>query len=97
MKALVFGVDPGPVDPPPPGANRLQRNLATPFMALPDVPDPRPLGPDWMVLRTRMTGLCGSDAKQVLMDFDDAGDNPMTPFHFRIHQGKLGSGQGLET
>ena len=25
MKALVFGVEPGPVDPPPPGANRLQR------------------------------------------------------------------------
>mgnify|MGYP003618911232 FL=1 len=80
MKALVFGVDPGPFDPPPPGANRLQRNLATTFMALQDVADPRPLGPDWMVLRTRMTGLCGSDAKQVLMDFDDAGDNPMTAF-----------------
>ena len=29
MKALVFGVDPGPVEPPPPDANRLQRNLAT--------------------------------------------------------------------
>ncbi len=80
MKALVFGVEPGPVDPPPPGANRLQRNLATTFMALQDVPDPRPIGPDWMVLRTRMTGVCGSDAKQVLMDFDDAGDNPMTAF-----------------
>lgn len=80
MKALVFGVDPGPVEPPPPDANRLQRNLATTFMALQEVPDPRPLGPDWMVLRTRMTGLCGSDAKQVLMDFDDAGDNPMTAF-----------------
>ena len=80
MKALVFGVDPGPVDPPPPDANRLQRNLATTFMALQEVPDPRPIGPDWMVLRTRLTGLCGSDAKQVLMDFDDAGDNPMTAF-----------------
>lgn len=80
MKALVFGVDPGPVDPPPPDANRLQRNLATTFMALQHVADPQPLGPDWMVLRTRMTGICGSDAKQVLMDFDDAGDNPMTAF-----------------
>lgn len=80
MKALVFGVDPGPVDPPRPDANRLQRNLATTFMALQEVPEPRPLGPDWMVLRTRMTGICGSDAKQVLLDFDDAGDNPMTAF-----------------
>jgi threonine dehydrogenase-like Zn-dependent dehydrogenase len=80
VKALVFGVDPGPVDPPPPDANRLQRNLATTFMALQHVADPQPLGPDWMVLRTRMTGICGSDTKQVLMDFDDAGDNPMTAF-----------------
>ena len=80
MKALVFGVDPGPVDPPPPDANRLQRNLTTTFMALQHVADPQPLGPDWMVLRTRMTGICGSDTKQVLMDFDDAGDNPMTAF-----------------
>ena len=27
-----------------------------------------------------MTGICGSDSKQVLMDFDDARDNPMTAF-----------------
>ncbi len=80
MRALVFGVDPGPVDPPPEGANHLRRNLATTPMALQDIDDPRPLGPDWMVLRTRMTGICGSDAKQVLMDFDDAADNPMTAF-----------------
>ena len=80
MKALVFGVDPGPVDPPPVGANHLRRNLATTPMALQEISDPRPLGPDWMVLRTRLTGICGSDAKQVLMDFDDAADNPMTAF-----------------
>jgi len=76
----VFGVDPGPVDPPPVGANHLRRNLATTPMALQEISDPRPLGPDWMVLRTRLTGICGSDAKQVLMDFDDAADNPMTAF-----------------
>ena len=80
MKALVFGVDPGPVDPPPEGASRLRRNLATTPMALQQVDEPRLLGADWMVLRTRMTGICGSDAKQVLMDFDDAADNPMTAF-----------------
>ena len=32
------------------------------------------------MLRNRLTGICGSDAKQVLMDFDDADDNPMTAF-----------------
>lgn len=80
MKALVFGVDPGPVDPPPPDASLLLRNLTTTPMALQEIDDPRPLGPDWMVLRTRMTGICGSDSKQVLMDFEDAADNPMTAF-----------------
>jgi threonine dehydrogenase-like Zn-dependent dehydrogenase len=33
-----------------------------------------------MVLRTRMTGICGSDAKQVLMDFEHGDDSPMTAF-----------------
>ena len=28
----------------------------------------------------RLTGICGSDTKQVLMDFEDADDNPMTAF-----------------
>jgi threonine dehydrogenase-like Zn-dependent dehydrogenase len=50
-------------------------------MALQEVDDPKLFGPDWAVLRTRMTGICGSDAKQALMDFDSsAGDNPMSAF-----------------
>jgi threonine dehydrogenase-like Zn-dependent dehydrogenase len=31
-------------------------------------------------VKTSLTGICGSDSKQVLMDFDDAADNPMTAF-----------------
>jgi threonine dehydrogenase-like Zn-dependent dehydrogenase len=81
VRALVFGVDPGPVDPPPPDAPRLVQNLATTPMALQEVDDPTLFGPDWAVLRTRMTGICGSDAKQALLDFDsEAGDNPMSAF-----------------
>lgn len=84
MRAIVFGGDGpdlGPPAPPaPPGAGRLAANLASTPMALREVPDPRLLGPDWAVLRTRLCGVCGSDAKQVLMDFDDAVDNPMTAF-----------------
>jgi threonine dehydrogenase-like Zn-dependent dehydrogenase len=81
MKALVFGVDPGPVAAPPDDANPLLRNLAATPMALQDEPDPRLLGPDWVVLRTRMTGICGSDTKQVLMDTGgDASDMSMTAF-----------------
>ncbi|MEZ5206343.1 MAG: zinc-binding dehydrogenase [Acidimicrobiales bacterium] len=80
MKALVFGTDPGPVPPPPDDANRLTRHLATTPMAVEDRPDPTLLADDWLVLQTRLTGICGSDTKQVLMDFDDADDNPMTAF-----------------
>jgi len=81
VKALVFGVEPGEVEPPPPEANLLQQHLATTPVALQDVDEPRLFGPDWAVLRTRLTGICGSDAKQVLLDFDDrAGDNPMSAF-----------------
>ncbi|HVX18163.1 MAG TPA: zinc-binding dehydrogenase [Acidimicrobiales bacterium] len=80
MKALVFGVDHEPVDPPPADAPQLLHHLATTPMALQDVADPPLIGPDWMVLDTTLCGICGSDSKQVLMDFDDAVDNPMTAF-----------------
>lgn len=80
MQALVFLTDPGPVEPPPPDAPRLVQHLATTPMKVEEVPDPHLFADDWLVLRTRLTGICGSDSKQVLMDFDDAGDNPMTAF-----------------
>jgi len=77
VKALVFGVDPGPVSVPA-KANRLQQHLASTPMNVQDVPDPELRGDDWLVLRTRLCGICGSDSKQVLMDFDDSADNVMT-------------------
>src|SRR5438105_12672780 len=51
-------------------------------MKLVDVDDPPFLGPDWVVTRPRLTGICGSDSKQVFMDFgEDVGrDNPMSDF-----------------
>lgn len=80
MRALVFGEGSDATEPAPPDAPRLVRHLATTPMGLQEVPDPELRGPDWAVLRTRLTGICGSDTKQVLMDFDDAGDSPMTAF-----------------
>ena len=80
MKAIVFGEGSDPAPPPPADAPRLERHLATTPMQLRDLPDPELRGTDWTVLRTRLTGICGSDTKQVLMDFDDAGDSPMTAF-----------------
>ena len=77
MKALVFGVKsdpPSAVD----GANRLQQNLANTPMALQELERPTLRGDDWLVLQTRLCGICGSDSKQVLMDFEGGADNIMT-------------------
>jgi threonine dehydrogenase-like Zn-dependent dehydrogenase len=80
VKALVFGELSDPPAPAPPDATRLVRHLASTPMALREVPDPEVRGPAWAVLRTRLTGICGSDTKQVLMDFEGADDSPMTAF-----------------
>ncbi|MFM8409375.1 MAG: zinc-binding dehydrogenase [Alphaproteobacteria bacterium] len=45
-------------------------------MRLEDVPEPRLPGEDWLVVRTRLCGICGSDAKQVFLN--GSLDNPMT-------------------
>ena len=74
MRALQFLTDPEPWPTPlPDDAPKLLRNLSTTPMALVDLPDPTPLADDWLVLYTKMCGICGSDSKQVLMDFEDAG------------------------
>jgi len=85
MRALVFGVDSGFTPPPAPEDGSVEsvllHGLASTPMALQEVPDPTLLGPDWVVLRTRLTGICGSDTKQVFMDTGgDASDFSMTAF-----------------
>ena len=51
-------------------------------MKLVDMDDPGFLLPDWVVTKPRLTGICGSDSKQVFMDFGDVRgvDNPMKAF-----------------
>jgi threonine dehydrogenase-like Zn-dependent dehydrogenase len=79
MKALVFGVDPEPWTPPSAATeNRLLGNLVITPMRLMDVPDPKPLRPDWLVTRPLLAGICGSDSKMALLDFgDEDSDNAM--------------------
>jgi threonine dehydrogenase-like Zn-dependent dehydrogenase len=77
MRALVFGVDTQPWTPPP-DANGLARNLAVTPVALRDIPDARPLRPDWLVTRPLLTGVCGSDSKQILLDFEGDSDSAMS-------------------
>ena len=78
MKALVFGVPTQPYSPPP-DAPPLQQKLAVTPVALQEVPDARPLRPDWFVTRPLLTGICGSDSKQILLVFGDGdSDNAMS-------------------
>ncbi len=81
MKALLYGVRPDPV-PVPDTDNHLLRGLAQTPMRLVDLDDPGFLRPDWVVTRPRLTGICGSDSKQVFMDWGDvrSPDNPMKGF-----------------
>jgi threonine dehydrogenase-like Zn-dependent dehydrogenase len=88
MRALVFGVSPDDlpdVAAHVSGAERdddlLLRNLAATPMALKELDEPTVPGDDWVVLATRLTGICGSDSKQVFMDTGgDATDFSMTAF-----------------
>ena len=84
MRALLYGVKPED-QPEPTGVdedNRLLRSLARTPMRFTEMEDPGFLPPDWVVTKPRLTGICGSDSKQVFMDFGDVrgADNPMKAF-----------------
>jgi threonine dehydrogenase-like Zn-dependent dehydrogenase len=80
MRALVFGVPPEPFEVLD-DANTLTRNLAHSPVGLRNVPDPQPLHDDWVITRPRLTGICGSDSKQILLDFGEGDtDNAMAAF-----------------
>ncbi|OBK93211.1 oxidoreductase [Mycobacterium asiaticum] len=80
MRALVYGVQAEDVGVPE-HAGPLVQNLARTPTALRDVPDPVLLHEDWVITRPLLTGICGSDSKQILLDFgaDDA-DNALAAF-----------------
>ncbi len=82
MRALVFGVQPESVPEPPPG-NPLLEALARTPMRLMDVDEPTLPRADWVLIKPRLTGICGSDSKQVFMDWGSGNvdtDNPMIDF-----------------
>ena len=45
-------------------------------LSLRDVPDAGVLFPDWVLIKTRLCGICGSDYKQVFIDFEGI-DSPL--------------------
>ncbi len=81
MRGLLYGVQPPPRPAPADADHPLLAALAATPMDLVEVPDPGFLLPDWVVTRPLLTGICGSDAKQVFMDWgESSGDNPMMDF-----------------
>lgn len=78
VRALVF--DPDPTRLALAGAaSRLRPEWALRGrapLALRDVPDPRPPRPDWALLQTVATGICGSDVKEGLLQASL--DNPLS-------------------
>ena len=80
MQGLLYGVKPERWEPPDP-ANHLFRGLSRSPMRLLDLDRPGLLHDDWCVARTRLTGICGSDAKMVFMDFGgDLGDSALNGY-----------------
>ncbi|MGO9873875.1 MAG: zinc-dependent alcohol dehydrogenase [Acidimicrobiia bacterium] len=81
MKALLYGVKPDR-QPEPDTDNFLLRNLAHTPMKLVEMDEPGFLLPDWVITKPRLTGICGSDSKQVFMDWGEvrSPDNPMKAF-----------------
>jgi threonine dehydrogenase-like Zn-dependent dehydrogenase len=80
MKALVFGLPPDPTGTPEP-VDDLDRRLATLPFGLHEVDEAKLVRPDWVITRPLLSGVCGSETKLVLGDFDTGDiDNPMAAF-----------------
>ena len=80
MRALLYGIQPPQVTQPDTD-NPLVAALARTPMDLVEMPDPEFLLPDWVITKPLLTGVCGSDSKQVFMDFGEMNmDNPMRDF-----------------
>jgi threonine dehydrogenase-like Zn-dependent dehydrogenase len=71
MQALLWGVKSDRWEAPDP-SNPLLEGLSRVPMRLVEQETPRPVRPDWVVAQTRLTGICGSEAKQVFGEFTDS-------------------------
>ena len=81
MKALVFGLPPDRYQDRGEGGDELDARLDSLPFGLREVDDARLVRPDWVITRPRLAGVCGSESKLVLGDFDTGDiDNPMAAF-----------------
>ncbi|HEX3793400.1 MAG TPA: alcohol dehydrogenase catalytic domain-containing protein [Acidimicrobiales bacterium] len=70
MRGLLYGVRPERWTPPD-ADNHLLVGLSRVPMRMDELDLPHPVRDGWVMAKTRLTGICGSDAKQVFMDFGD--------------------------
>ncbi|MFZ0667830.1 MAG: alcohol dehydrogenase catalytic domain-containing protein [Acidimicrobiales bacterium] len=81
MRALVFGAPPDPAESRPEPKDDLEKHLLSMPFGLHHMEDAQPIRPDWVVTRPILAGVCGSDAKLVMGDFNEGDiDNPMSAF-----------------
>ena len=86
MKALVFGAPPADDEVRPLPNDDLETMLASLPFGLHEVDDARMARPDWVITKPILSGVCGSDAKLVLGDFNTGDlDNPMAAFSSLPH------------
>ena len=86
MKALLFGAPPAKDEVRPTPEDELEAMLAGIPFGLHEIDDARLVRPDWVVTRPILSGICGSDAKLVLGDFNTGDiDNPMAAFSSLPH------------
>jgi len=77
VKGLLYGVRPERWEAPD-DSNPLLAGLARTPMKLTEVDEPHPTRPGWVMAKTRLTGICGSESKQVFMDFGEGNtDSPL--------------------
>ncbi len=80
MRALVFGIPRRDDDTRPP-VDDLDRRLDSLPFGLHSVDDARLVRPDWVMTKPRLSGVCGSETKLVLGEFESGDiDNPMAAF-----------------
>ena len=80
VKALLFGAPPDKEEVRPTPEDELETMLAGIPFGLHDIDDARLVRPDWVVTKPILSGICGSDAKLVLGDFNTGDiDNPWPP------------------
>ncbi len=86
MRALLFGAPPAEDEVRPTPQDDLETMLASIPFGLHEIDDARLVRPDWVLTRPILSGICGSDAKLVLGDFNTGDiDNPMAAFSSLPH------------